>query len=640
MKKSKHPLFVLLELATKDDNPMPNVKMFDVIVDNFNVSLDPNPILDFVTLSMKAHSKHFVSTLAMYYNLCLVEYLAIKTDFKCRVNHKNFFEAFESLAQLDGLIGHFRSKPSLLQRKCIALINILKETCPVIKDIYLKYLDKGISFTSSTMPYYATKSPKIICDGILDGGEIYQTIPSNIMEMIAKMSNFRELATEPLKKSNLIRNGKLQTKHLRHINIAFLSEANRLLSKYHSLVSTVNFSEEDEAIIWEESRKTSHIMHVFQHETRRIKKIEKKISKELKLSNSNSLSSSLVNHQSLTIRALLSSLTTYPKTRSSATRINDIISKSHARSVNSKEESRTSTDSPTPLNNQIPVIPSFKPDSAKKDKIHCSMEISIIDLLIDEGDDVKVPPKLPPDERQIKKSNNDGGLNADKVINDIIKNVLALQVNKTMLTRKAINKTIFDKHKVSSRNYFDVCMKRAKSRLLDEFGFELKEVHTNKTQTHYILIDHPNDSNTTSIADGMSTNDKIQHGIILIVMALIWLNNEPISLETMLTHLNDLDVVEIPGFDGTLTDFINNVMVKQKYIKKQRVETENDKIFQYTLGIRAYSEIGKDGLCSWIAKVHGEVLEKEELELLKEQNKRILEENYDDVEDVALIPDL
>ncbi|KAL7719310.1 Uncharacterized protein QTN25_003674 [Entamoeba marina] len=261
MKKSKHPLFVLLELATRDDNALPNVKMFSCIEQMYTTNFNPHPILNFVTLSLKAYAKRFVSTLTAFYNLCLVENL------------------------LD------ISVPNLLfylQKKCLALVQLFKETSTFFEGLYLRYCEKGVVFTPTTTPFWNLKWCDICCSKSTNIDQNYSTIPTNIKEMIITMSYFRGLAIESLKRSNLIRNGKLQTKHLGQINIAFLSEANRLLSKYHSMLANETFSEEDEAFIWEESRKTSHIMHIFQHETKRIKKLEKRLMKELRVSNTNS----------------------------------------------------------------------------------------------------------------------------------------------------------------------------------------------------------------------------------------------------------------------------------------------------------------------------------------------------------------
>ncbi|KAL7719311.1 MAGE domain-containing protein [Entamoeba marina] len=276
-------------------------------------------------------------------------------------------------------------------------------------------------------------------------------------------------------------------------------------------------------------------------------------------------------------------------------------------------------------------------------------KINSKDLVFDESDEVyTLPPQHPPEDKpfsliatQCNRVAN--GNNLDEVVNDIIKSVLALQVTKQMLTREKIKKTIFSKRGISSRKNYEPCMRLAKKRLLSEFGFQLKEIHTSKTQTHYILIDKPSQEDSLKACDGMLEFEKVQHGIMMIIMALTLLNNEEIHPDTLLSHLQDLGIANVPGFDGSIMDFIDQEMVKKKYLNRTQATdfdeatSDIDKRYKYSLGVRVYAEIGKDGLYGWISSVHGEELGESERDSLRKETKKFLSENYDEFGDKSLV---
>lgn len=246
------------------------------------------------------------------------------------------------------------------------------------RKLFDKYTAKGVAFVPIFVPYYEVKF--IDSSESLDFADVYHyevgnesTLPIEVRQMLEKLNHFREMAHEPLKKSNLIRNGKLQTAHVVRINNSLVSKANHLLAKLRELADEIELDEDDERFLCEETRKAKHLIHIFQHEISRVQKLEQQIGREIlgpqhQRQKIPPLSLALVVSPSETVRALLPPGCFFPMRKVTVDRITALVAQTHLHLMNSKEESRTSTESttpPTPFPLQFPPIPSLKPDSVK-----------------------------------------------------------------------------------------------------------------------------------------------------------------------------------------------------------------------------------------------------------------------------------
>ena len=228
----------------------------------------------------------------------------------------------------------------------------------------------------------------------------------------------------------------------------------------------------------------------------------------------------------------------------------------------------------------------------------------------------------------------------NSLVNDVVRKILASQTTKKLVTRDEITKSIFQLYKVNPRNLFKQCMEEATNRLKYQFGFELKEVKGSSTgKTTYILLDKDQSSSELKVYayEGMTDDMIVQHSITFIVLAIIALNGEAIYDESLIQHLNTLDIEDVPGY-SSIHEFVDKILPSQGYTRRIPVPNDNGtRSIKYSLGVRAYAELGKDGIFDWIARIHGDELGDTERNLYKRETERNLNENYDGVEDANLL---
>lgn len=158
MKKRSLPLSALLDNAVGDYNPTVNIKCFSKIAHVARKQEQACAVLRLQLLNkIKSHPFRFVASLEVYYCICLIEYLVVKVKgFYVYVTDNEFVKAIDKMAQLDKLVGFFKSKPTLVQLKTMNLIQLLR-TYPqpeLYEEMYKKYTKKGVTFPPLTVMVY------------------------------------------------------------------------------------------------------------------------------------------------------------------------------------------------------------------------------------------------------------------------------------------------------------------------------------------------------------------------------------------------------------------------------------------------------------------------------------------------------
>ncbi|ELP89510.1 hypothetical protein EIN_391650 [Entamoeba invadens IP1] len=277
-----------------------------------------------------------------------------------------------------------------------------------------------------------------------------------------------------------------------------------------------------------------------------------------------------------------------------------------------------------------------------------TQEVEAEDLYLEDSDseveEVLSPkkPKRKSSSQRVATQSKRGELSPEEfnsIVNDIVRKALTYQSTKKILTREDIVRTVFAKYKVNPRNKFKNCIEEATARLKKQFGMELKEIKTSPQKSSFILLDYTpmNEDLKVLPLEGMTHDEVVVHGITFIILALTSLNGEAIFDDTLIAHLQTLDITAVPG-QPSLQVFIDKVLTKQYYLRRIILTNDNGtKTIKYSTGARAYAELGKDGLYSWIAKIHGDELAESEKAMFKKETENMLKENYDEAEDANLI---
>ena len=412
-RSSNIQLSKLLDNAVGDYNPTPNLKQFSKIAHVVKKQEQTGPVLRLQLLTkLKSHPFRFIPSLEIYYCLCLMEYLVVKVKgFDVYIKDQEFVKALEKMAQFDKLSGIFKTKPTLTQLKAMNLIQLLM-TYPNTEHyhlLYEKYNKKSTIFPPLIYPEYEdsveSKTPSVcqtpsLMDSletneeyVVDGveisreqrekmkekkemmnakfspslpqpprinttvdEEIFESLKPEFKKLLQEMATFHELCKEPLKKSNLLRNGSLQIRHQLQCDSAFYQKANEMqrdfkkhLTEFQEEIESNGMEEEYEEVLTmlkEENRKIGHIVKVLSNEITRLNKLETKIENGVG-------DCVLAEVPSYDVDAMLTPGITHPETNRDAGKIVDYMNHTKCNSL-SRDDSATESVTESESNSATP----------------------------------------------------------------------------------------------------------------------------------------------------------------------------------------------------------------------------------------------------------------------------------------------
>ncbi|ELP95075.1 hypothetical protein EIN_253390 [Entamoeba invadens IP1] len=395
MKKRSMPLSTLLDNAVADNNPSPNYKLYRKISHVAKKNEQVCLVLRLQLLNkLRSHPFRFIPSLEVYYCVCLMEYLIIKMkSFLCYITDEEFVKALDKMAQFNKLVGLFKSKPTLTQLKVMNFIQLVieYEDTELYKELFEQYKAKGVQFPPLVEPEYEDDSTKTsLCqtpsvqideDDMKNMSnfvvpkfelkerqhtfrselpkppviaqtdhELFSPLPEDFRKLLQKMAEFHELCKEPLKKSNLLRNGSLQIRHQLQCDESFFQKAldiqkefKRQFNEYSNLEDC---DDEIVAALTEEGRKIGHIVRVFKNEISRVKKLETKIESGVG-------EVVLAEVPSYDVDAMMTATVTYPKTHGDAVKIMDMMSHTKGNTL-SRDDSVTESATESTSNSATP----------------------------------------------------------------------------------------------------------------------------------------------------------------------------------------------------------------------------------------------------------------------------------------------
>ncbi|ELP90818.1 hypothetical protein EIN_027070 [Entamoeba invadens IP1] len=314
MQSRCNTLSTLLEKATNDFNTSPNYILFSKLAHFARGNLVTRQHLaQLISTKLKAHLYRFVSSLEVFYTLCLVEYLVVNVNhFEAHVIDPSFVCSIEKIAQLDKLVGFFKQKATMVQLKAMNFIQLMQmyPTNDSYSRLFETYTKMGVVFPQLQIPAYPeitykseslrnsiTMSPLQDTPFVLDDNSPlllpsmallpkppllrnknldFSKLPESTQKVLEKISEFREISKEPLKKSNLVRNGVLQLGRQLKSTEAFFNTAFSLQNEFKKETLCLVWEDEEEetsVAIKEEGRKIGHIVGVLRNEVTHMKRV-------------------------------------------------------------------------------------------------------------------------------------------------------------------------------------------------------------------------------------------------------------------------------------------------------------------------------------------------------------------------------
>ena len=176
MSRKTIPLSQIVDVATNEVQPSPNLKTFQTLVNIIN-SIPEAKIAIRVQLTnkMKSYCNGFLPKKAMYYTLCLADYLVKNSpSFRPQVTNTDFVQLFERSAELNKPKRLSILRPNIVSEKATRIISVWSKLYPTelypYQEMFDKYSARGVAFPliddeddevrSEEMTEYKSNSPE------------------------------------------------------------------------------------------------------------------------------------------------------------------------------------------------------------------------------------------------------------------------------------------------------------------------------------------------------------------------------------------------------------------------------------------------------------------------------------------------
>ncbi|KAH8556720.1 MAGE family-domain-containing protein [Umbelopsis sp. PMI_123] len=215
----------------------------------------------------------------------------------------------------------------------------------------------------------------------------------------------------------------------------------------------------------------------------------------------------------------------------------------------------------------------------------------------------------------------------ERKVNDTVRYALACEHRKQVIRRDDISKKILADYSRS----FPVIFERTQAKLRHLFGMELTELASKDksaaakratangkaalSKTYVLRNILPEEQNDSQIIHHI--DDEYQStGLLYVILALIFVNEQSMNDEMLMSHLNRLRIAEESETFGDRAKILDG-FVRQGYLQRQKLNIDtaqsDQPVFQYSWGPRAKAEIPEQnmvGLISSVYHVQGSELDK------------------------------
>lgn len=187
------------------------------------------------------------------------------------------------------------------------------------------------------------------------------------------------------------------------------------------------------------------------------------------------------------------------------------------------------------------------------------------------------------------------------VANKTVFYLLAVHGCKGVIKRSDLTAAVISKE---YSRHFRTILDLANKKLKMVFG--LKVVPTDEKFSILMLINCL--ERRTGVPLNIDTKFKTLDAFLLVVLAVIFMNNNSISEVVLLRFLETLGFTEnyYDNDMGKVADVLKKDLVNQCYLNYSPVESAGDDIqYEYSWGIRAHHQVSKEKILKFVSKVYG-----------------------------------
>ncbi|KAI9282832.1 MAGE family-domain-containing protein [Umbelopsis sp. AD052] len=205
----------------------------------------------------------------------------------------------------------------------------------------------------------------------------------------------------------------------------------------------------------------------------------------------------------------------------------------------------------------------------------------------------------------------------ERKVNDTVRYALACEHRKQVIRKDDITRKVLTDRSRSFPAIFD----KTQAKLRHIFGMELTELVTKEksnptkraaangkvqlSKTYVLRNILPEEQNDPQIIH--HTDDEYQStGLLYVILSLIFVNEQSMNDELLMSHLNRLRIPEESETFGDRARMLDG-FVKQGYLQRQKLNADvaqgDQPVFQYSWGPRAKAEVPEQNMVGLISSV-------------------------------------
>jgi len=187
------------------------------------------------------------------------------------------------------------------------------------------------------------------------------------------------------------------------------------------------------------------------------------------------------------------------------------------------------------------------------------------------------------------------GVEVEQLVNDLVIYLMIADQKKIPIKRQDINKNVLKDNKRA----FAGLMSKAKAKLETVFGIKLIDLE----QSRYILVntlDNP-------VAEDVDVEDHAKTGLVLVILALIFMRGNQIGEDELFEALRKLgvDVDQPHEVFGDVRRLITVEFIRQAYLESERQPTIDPPKLIFHWGLRAKAETTKRDVLEFVCSIYG-----------------------------------
>jgi len=189
---------------------------------------------------------------------------------------------------------------------------------------------------------------------------------------------------------------------------------------------------------------------------------------------------------------------------------------------------------------------------------------------------------------------------SSRKVNELVQFLLIMDQKKQPIKRIDINKIVLKE----TSKAFPAMMEKAKAKLKDVFGIDLREIDGKGTKSYILVNRHETESDSPHLQ--WSPADNARMGLLMVVLSMVFMKENVVTDGELYHFLRklDVDVEKNHNQFGDVKKLLTKEFVWQKYLEYTVVPNTEPQLHEFRWGQRAKAEITKRNVLDVVCQIY------------------------------------